>query len=295
MTTRGWGLFVGMVAVWGIPYLFIKVAVEGGLPPAIVAWGRVAIAAALLLPICWWMGQLRGLRAHWRAVVAFSVIEIVIPFPLIATGEQWVSSSLTAILIATVPLMVALIALRFDPSERVGALRLAGLVVGFAGVVVLLGVDVAGRPNELLGAAMILLASVGYAIAPMIVKHRLTDVPPLGPVTGALVAGAILLAPLAAVSAPEAQPTTEALVSVLVLGVVCSAIAFVLFFSLIAEVGPGRATVITYVNPLVAVVLGVVLLDEQVGLTTLLGLVLILAGSWVATRRGPEPAAVQGA
>jgi drug/metabolite transporter (DMT)-like permease len=277
-----------MVLVWGIPYMFIKMAVEGGVPPAMVAWGRVAIAAVLLLPIAWRTGALRGWRAHWRPVVAFAIVEIVVPFPLISAGEQWVTSSLTAILIATVPLMVALMSLRFDPSEGVTRGRLAGLLVGFAGVVVLLGIDVAGRPQELLGAAMILVASVGYAIAPMIVKRSLSDVVPLGPVTGSVVVGALLLAPLALVSAPGMAPTPAALGSVVVLGVVCSALAFLLFFALITEAGPSRATVITYVNPLVAVALGVVLLDERIGAATVAGLVLILTGSWVATRGSAE-------
>jgi drug/metabolite transporter (DMT)-like permease len=288
MTPRGWALFVSMALIWGIPYLLIKVALDEGMPPAIVAWARVVIAAVVLLPLAWWSGALRGLRAHWRPVVAFAVVEIVVPFPLIAAGEQFVSSSLTAILIATVPLMVALLAVRFDASERVSGLRLVGLLVGLGGVAVLLGIDVAGRPEELVGAAMILVASVGYAIAPMIVKQRLSDVPPLGPVTAAVTISAVLLAPLALLSLPAAAaPSPTALGSVAVLGIVCSAIAFLLFFGLIKEVGPGRATVITYVNPLVAVALGVLLLGEHVSAATVAGLALILSGSWIATRRGP--------
>lgn len=287
MTPRGWALFAGVVAVWGIPYFFIKIAVDAGMPPAVVAWGRVALAALVLLPVAWWSGQLRGLREHWKPVAAFAVAEIAIPFPLIAGAEQWVSSSLTAILIATVPLMVAIIALRFDPSEGMSATRLVGLLVGFAGVILLLGLDVGGQPQELLGAAMILLASVGYAIAPMIVKHRLSDLPSLGPVTGALAIGAVLLTPLAAVSAPTGRATPEAIAAVVILGVVCSAIAFVLFFGLIKEAGPSRASVITYITPLVAVALGVAFLDETVGPGTIAGMVLILAGSWIATRTAP--------
>jgi drug/metabolite transporter (DMT)-like permease len=274
-----------MSVIWGIPYLFIKLAVDGGMPPALVAWGRVALAAVVLLPIAWRVGALRGMRSRWRAAAAFGLVEIVVPFPLIAAGEQHLSSSLAAILIATVPLAVALLAIRLDADERVSGGRLIGLVIGLVGVVVLLGIDVAGRADELLGALMILVAALGYAIGPFIVKRWLSGVHSLGPVTVALWVSAIALAPLALLSAPGAAPTAGAIGSVVVLGLVCSAAAFVVFFALIAEAGPGRATVITYVNPVIALVLGVLLIRETVGTATLAGLGLILAGSWLATRR----------
>ncbi len=298
MTRRGWALFGAMSLIWGIPYLFIKLAVDGGVPPTIVAWGRVALAAVVLLPIAWRRGSLRGVRSWWMAAAAFGVAEIVVPFPLIAAGEQRVSSSLAAILIAAVPLVVALLALRFDADERVGGSRFIGLVIGLVGVAVLLGIDVAGRPEELLGAAMILVAAVGYAIGPLIVKRWLSAVAGLGPVTVALCVSAVLLVPPAALSAPAASPTAGALASVVVLGLVCSAAAFVVFFALIAEVGPGRATVITYVNPVVALALGVALINESIGFATMAGLLLILGGSWLATRRArpaPDAAGTRGA
>jgi drug/metabolite transporter (DMT)-like permease len=174
-------------------------------------------------------------------------------------------------------------ALRFDPDERAEGSRLLGLLVGFAGVVTLLGLDVAGRPGELLGAAAILTAAVGYACGPMIIKHRLADLDPLGPVTASLGIATVLLAPAALISAPADVPSADAILSVVVLGLICSALAFLCFFALIADVGPGRATVITYVNPVVAVALGVTLLGERVGATAVAGLLLILAGSWLST------------
>ena len=181
------------------------------------------------------------------------------------------------------PLVVALLAIRFDHAERAHGSRLVGLVVGFAGVVVLLGLDVAGRPGELLGAGAILLAAVGYAAGPMIIKQRLSDLDPLGPVTASMGISMVLLAPFALGTWPEESPGGDAIASVLVLGVVCSAIAFLAFFALIAEAGPGKATIITYVNPVVAVTLGVILLDESVGPSAVAGLLLILAGSWLST------------
>ena len=282
MSARAWTLFAAVSVLWGIPYLFIKLAVED-LSPVMVAWGRIMIAFAVLLPYALHKGALRGLHKRWKAMIVYSVVEIVLPWPLIGFGEQRVSSGLAAILIAAVPLVVALMALRVDPDERAEGARLAGLVVGFAGVVVLLGLDVAGRPGELLGAFAILLAAVGYAAGPMIIKLKLGDLDPLGPVTASMGISALVLTLPAIGSAPTSMPGGDAIASVVVLGLLCSALAFLFFFALINEVGPGRATVITYVNPVVAVALGVTLLGERVGPSAVAGLLLILAGSWLST------------
>jgi drug/metabolite transporter (DMT)-like permease len=282
MSARAWWLFVAVSVLWGIPYLFIKLAVED-LSPVWVAFSRIVVAVALLLPYAWYKGALRGLGRHWKPLLIYSVVEICLPWPLIGFGEQRVSSGLAAILIAAVPLIVALIALRVDHEERAEGARLVGLVVGFGGVVALLGLDVAGRPGELLGALAILLAAVGYSVGPMMIKHRFRQIDPLGPVTASLVISALVLAPAAALSTPSSMPSAGALLSVLVLGVACSALGFLLFFALIHEVGPGRATVITFVNPVVAVALGIALLGEGLGPSAVAGLLLILAGSWLST------------
>ena len=269
MTARGWALFAAVSVIWGMPYLFIKLAVDE-MSPSLVAWSRLAIAAAVLLPIAWKMGALRGLRARWQILAAFAAVEMAIPWPLIGFGEVRISSSLTAILIAAVPLVVALLALRFDHSERPTRTRLVGMLVGFAGVASLVGIDIGGRGAELAGAGAILLAAVCYAIGPMIVKRRLSDVDPLGPVAASLGIAALLVTPFAAADLPETTPSAEAL-------------AFLFFFRLIAEVGPGRATIITYINPVVALALGVAILGENVTTGAVVGLLLILAGSWLST------------
>lgn len=284
MTPRAWLLFAAVSIVWGVPYFFIKVAVDDGVPPAFVAWSRVALGAAVLLPLAWRRGALRGLGGRWGAIAAYTACEVAVPFLLIAIGEQYVSSSLAAILIASMPLMVALLSVRFSPDDKPTGLRLAGLVIGFGGVVVLLGVDVAGRPAELLGAVLVLVATLGYATAPMIINRRLADLDPLGPIAASLALALVLLVPAVAVSPPEEVPSAAALGSLAVLGVVCTALGLVLFFRLIVEAGPSRAAVITYVNPLVAVVLGVLILDERLGATAVAGLLAILGGSWLATR-----------
>jgi drug/metabolite transporter (DMT)-like permease len=280
MSARGWAAFAAMSAIWGIPYLFIKIAVDDGVSPIFVSWARVVLGGAILLALAARAGVLRGLRWRWMAVLA--LVEIVFPFPLIAAGEQRVSSSLAAIVIACVPLIVALIALRFDPAERASGRRLAGLFIGLGGVVALVGIDVAGDGRELVGVGFLIIAAVGYAVGPMVIKAKLGGLDPRASMGGSLALAAIALTPFA-IASPGKSPSAEAIVAIVVLGVVCTALAFVLFSVLIAEAGPGRATVITYVNPVVAVALGVVVLDEHPGAGAVLGLVLILAGSWLST------------
>jgi drug/metabolite transporter (DMT)-like permease len=297
VSARGWILFSAVSVVWGTPYFFIKVAVDADVPPAFVAWTRIVLAAAILLPIAARRGVLRRLEGRGRAIAAYATCEIAVPFTLIAVGERHVSSSLAAILIASMPLVVALLSARLSPDDRPRGLRLAGLFIGLGGVVALLGLDVAGDADELLGAALIAVATLCYATAPLIIERRLADLDPLGPVSVALALATLALLPLALAAPPDTVPSDKALASLAVLGVVCTALGLVLFFSLIAESGPSRASIITYVNPLVAVLLGVLVLDERLGAGSLVGLVLILAGSWLATRRTPGrpvPAAVRG-
>jgi drug/metabolite transporter (DMT)-like permease len=290
MSRRAWLAFAAISAIWGIPYLFIRIAVRGGVTPLVLAWGRVTLAAIVLLALAWRAGTLATLRGRWRWLVAYAVAEVTFPFPLIAAGEERVSSSLAAIIIASVPLIGALLALRFDHSERPTPLRALGLVIGFAGVVALVGIDVAGRGEELLGTGAILLAAVGYAIGPMVIKHRLAGLDPRAMIGASLLVASALLAPGAALDLPSKAPSAGAVVSVIVLGLVCTAAAFVIFTILIHEAGTGRATVITYVNPVVAVALGVALLGERPGAGAVAGLLLILAGSWLSTGgRLPPP------
>ncbi|HYH62494.1 MAG TPA: DMT family transporter [Solirubrobacterales bacterium] len=289
MSRRALILFACVSLLWGVPYLFIEIAVEGGASPLLVGWGRVAIGAAILLPIAWKLGYLRGLRRHTKALVAFAIVECGLPWWLIPLGQEQVSSSLAAILIATLPILTALIALRIDPEERVGGFRLVGLLLGITGVILLLGLDVAGRPGELLGALAILVATACYAVGVFIVKRNFSDVNPIGAVAVALAISTVMLAPAGIASIPGAEISGGAVASIAVLGSFCSALALILFFTLIAEVGPSRASVITYVNPAVAVVLGVTLLGESLGTAAVAGLLLIVAGSWISTGGGMPP------
>ena len=283
MSARAWTAFAAVSTLWGIPYLFIKVAVDDGVPPAVLAFVRVALGGLVLVALAWRAGALDSLRGRWRWLALYAVLEIAIPFPLIATGEQHVASSLAAIIIAAVPLFIALLAIRFDPAERATGSRLVGLVVGLLGVVALVGIDVAGRGDELLGAGAILLAAVGYAAGPMVYKRKLVDLDPRATMGASLLIAAAVLAPLAAADPPSVAPPAEAIVALVILGLFCTAAAFVFFAALITEVGPGRGAVITYVAPVVALALGVTVLGERPGPGAVAGLLLILAGSWLST------------
>lgn len=283
MSARAWTSFAVVSVLWGIPYLFISIAVDHGVSPGFLAWSRVLLGALVLLPFVWRAGLLGSLRPHWRWLLAYAIVEISIPFPLIAFGEERVSSSVAAILIAATPLIVAVLAYAFDHTERVAGRRLAGLIAGFAGVVALVGVDIAGDRDEVIGTIAILIAAIGYALGPMTLQSKLSTLEPRVVMAGALAVAAILLAPLAALTAPDAAFQSEAVASILVLGIFCTAAAFVLFGALVIDVGASRALVITYVAPVVALIAGIAVLSESPGVGTLIGLPLILGGSWLAT------------
>jgi drug/metabolite transporter (DMT)-like permease len=288
MSRRAWSAFAAVSVLWGIPYLFIKIADDGGMPPLVLAWGRVSLGAVVLLLVAWRGGTLTTLRGRGRPLLAFAVLEIAIPFPLIALGETKVASSTAAIVIAAVPLIITLLVLRFEPSERVTGRRLVGLVVGFAGVAALVGVDISGDGGELLGVGAILIAACGYASAPLILKRHLIDLDPTAVMAACLTIAAAILTPFAIVDWPSTAPSTGAFAAVAVLGFVCTALALVLMAILIGLAGPARASVITYINPVIALGLGIVFLSESPGAGSLIGLVLILVGSWISTRASSQ-------
>lgn len=284
MTWRVGATFAALCVVWGLPYFFIKLAVAE-VAPVGVAWARIALGAALLLPVAWKRGSLPEVLRHKRAVCAFAFAELIGPFFLISLGEQWVSSSLTGILIATVPLMVIVLSPLFGVHESLSRRRLVGLVLGFVGVVTLLGLDVVDGSRGWIGAACVVIATVGYAMGSLIVQRHLHGVDELGAVAASLVVATVVLFPPAVLTAPGNVPSHLVLASLVVLGVVCTATALWLYFFLIANIGAARAAVITYVNPAVAALLGVMVLHESFGLGSALGLALILTGSWLATHR----------
>ena len=288
MSRRGWTLFLAMSVIWGVPYLLIKVAVED-LSPVVVVFGRCAIGAALLLPWTIARGHLRPALRHWRWLLAFTLLEMTGPWLLLGYAEQTLSSSLTGLLVAAVPFVAAL-AGRLLGEERLTPVRVAGMGLGVVGIAVLLGLDVGGAAWVPLAA--VALTVIGYGTAPMIVTRKLGDVDGVAASSVALLVTAIVYAPFALTRLDQvAEAPGSALLSVAVLGVVCTAVALSLFFALIREVGPQRALVITFLNPAVAVLLGVLLLDEPFTLGLALGLPLVIAGCVLATRRNESRAA----
>jgi drug/metabolite transporter (DMT)-like permease len=285
MSARGWLLFAALGVIWGVPYFFIKLAVAE-LSPFVVAWGRTVFAIAILLPVACQRGVLRGVAAYRWPLFAFAMLEFVLPFTAIAVGEQWVGSSVAGMLIALVPLSITVLARFFGVHEQLGALRLCGLLIGLGGVALLLGFGAVSGPLGWSGAGCVVLATFGYAAGPLIVQRHLGGLDSLAAVSASACIAGIVLLPLAALHLPRAWPSPLALAAVLFLGVVCTAIAMLLMFRLIAEAGAARASVITYVNPAVATALGVLVLNEPLGWSGAAAFALILLGSWLATLGG---------
>jgi drug/metabolite transporter (DMT)-like permease len=275
--------FAALGVIWGLPYFFIKLAIQE-FSPYVVAWSRVTLAALILLPVAWRRGALRAVNEHKRAMLAFSLAEFVIPFCAISVGERWIDSSVAGILIALVPLTVILLSRFFGVHEPLGIWRLLGLLLGLLGVVALLGLGTISGPLGWAGVGCMLLGTVGYAIGPLIIQRHLQQLDSMGPIAVSLLVSSLLLLIPALATFPHRLPSMLALVSITVLGAVCTALAMLLMFYLVNHAGASRASVITYNNPAVATLLGVGLLHERIGLGGILAFALILLGSWLATR-----------
>ncbi len=285
MSRRGWVLFVAMSVIWGVPYLLIKVAV-GEVSPVVLVFARCVIGAALLLPWTLAKGQLRPALRQWRALVLFTVLEMAGPWFLIAYAEGSLSSSLTGLLVAGVPFVAALAGRLAGEEERLSPIRILGMALGVFGIAVLLGLDIEGA--QLLPLLAIGLVLIGYATGPLVVSRALPEVPGVAASSIALFVTGVVYAPFAVSEFDEVDDvSTHAWLSLIGLGVVCTALALALFFALIREVGPQRSLVITFVNPAVAVLLGVLLLGEPFTLGIAIGLPLVLVGCVLATRRSP--------
>ena len=283
MSGSTWLLFAAMSVIWGIPYLFIKIAVDE-LSPAAVAGSRTLLAALVLIPLAALSGVLRPAIREWRWVAAFGLLEMAGPWLLLGHAETRVSSGFAGLMIATVPIVGVIVArLRGDP-HAFARVRVLGLGVGILGVVCLVGLDSLAGHLDLLSVVELLLVAVGYAVAPVIANTHLARVPSLGVIALSVAGVAVLYLPWTVAGFTPTWPSTQVVASVVVLGLVCTALAFVLFFRLIAEAGPVRATVITFLNPAVAIGLGIVVLSEPLTAGTAVGFPLVLAGAWWATR-----------
>ncbi|HVD02586.1 MAG TPA: DMT family transporter [Candidatus Dormibacteraeota bacterium] len=286
MSRRGWALFLAMCVIWGLPYFLIRVAVADVSPPTLV-FARTAIGALLLMPLAVYRRQLRTVLAAWRPLLAYTAIEIALPWVLLSDAETHLSSSLSGLLVAAVPLVGTVILLRAGRSEHPAGPQLLGLLVGLAGVVAVLGFDLgAVTPVPALEMAVVVVC---YAVGPQLLSRYLSHLPGVGVVACSLALCAVAYLPAAILLAPARPPSLGVVAALVALGVVCTAAAFILFFQLVSEVGAVRATVITYVNPAVAVLLGVTLLHERFGAGTAAGFAMILIGSFLATRVVARP------
>jgi drug/metabolite transporter (DMT)-like permease len=290
VTQRGLVLFALMSVIWGIPYLFIRIAVSE-ISPAFLVLTRTLLATAILLPIALARVDIRPILARWRWLVAFAAIEIAIPWIALGSAEQHLSSSLTGLLIAGVPLVGSAFALATGGADRLGGTGLVGLLIGLVGVAAIVGFDLG--TYDAIALLQIAIVVVGYAVGPAILARRLGGLPAVGVMALSLALTALVYIPIAATQWPSAMPSMNVWVSIVVLAVLCTAVAFLVFAALIDEIGPVRSTLITYINPAVAAVLGVLVLNERLTVPMIVGFVLVLVGSALATRR-PTPAAEEG-
>ena len=273
-----------MAFIWGVPYFLIRVAVKQ-LEPPVVVFGRTVLAAAILGVVAHRRGAIRPALRRWRPVLAFAVVEMAVPWILLTTAEQHLTSGLTALIIASVPVIGAILAFGFGDRAALRLGRVVGISVGLGGVALLVARDLGSAEAPPWGSVVAVLAvCVCYASAPFIVDRKLTGVPSLGVIAVSLGVVSAFYAPIAVASLPAEAPGATALLAVLGLASVCTGLAFVVFFMLLDEVGPARAGLITFANPVVAVALGALFLGERVTLATVVGFLLVLAGCWLATR-----------
>ena len=292
MTRRAIILFAALGVAWGIPYLLIKVAV-GELDPAMVVISRSALGALLLLPLAFARSQVLPVLRRWRPLLVYTVVEIVLPWFFLSSAEQRLPSSTAGLLLAAIPLVGVAVAFFFGRPAKLSAGNWLGILIGMLGVAALVGFDVGG--SDLLGVAELAVTVVGYAIGPAILSRWMSELPGVGVVALSLAITAVIYLPIVTLTGgwPTRWPSTPVIVSIVLLAAVCSALAFVLMFALVAEVGPMRATTITYLNPAVAIAAGVLVLGERITVWTVVGFVLVLGGAFLVTRHraNPEPPA----
>lgn len=281
MDRRSWILVFIVGAIWGASFLFIEIGIRD-MSPSVVAWARVALGAAVLVPFAWYRGVLRVPGATVGLIVFLAATQVAAPFVLIGEGQEEITSSLSGILVASTPLWTALLAIRLDPSQRSEGIQLWGIFAGLLGVGLLLGVDLRGTSAEIIGGTLVLLASLGYAIGGLVTRLKLPGAAGAGVAAWVTLTATILLTPFAILSAPSETPGLGPVAAVVALGIVGTGVAFAIFFELMTTIGPARTFTVTYLSPGFAVVYGAVLLDEPIGIATVAGLALILAGSYLA-------------
>jgi len=290
MSRRAWFLFVLVGFLWGVPYLFIKVAVDpdNGFSPAVVVCLRTAIGAAILIPLAMRQGQLGAAIRGIKYVAPYALLEMIGPWILIGTAEQKISSGLAGLLIASVPIWATIFASMRGDKTVWHHKRLMGIVVGFIGLIAVVGFESIKGSSDPLSIAMVLVAAIGYSYAVMMVQGALPHVSGIAINAVAMAITAIFYLPLTIIQWPTHEISSEAINAIIGLGVLSTGAAFVAFFALAAMIGVARGSLVTYLNTAFAVVLGVIILDEPFTTGLALGLPLVLIGSYFASRKPIE-------
>jgi len=292
LTKKAWGLFLLIGLLWGIPYFFTKIAVDSEAPIPLIVFTRVLIASLILLPIAHYRGVLIPALKHWKVIALFGIGEMVIPWFLIATGQKTLPSSTAALLVATVPLWASIFAYFYGDKTVWHGRRVVGLIAGFLGVFFLVGFEGVGvgasLSEQIVAVVMLLFAALFYAGSVSMINHRLPDVSALAINAIALSVATLVYLPTLFFVLPTAIPPADAIASVFILGAVCTSLAFIIYFKVMAEIGPARASLTVYINTLIAVLLGTIILQEPVTTSMSIGVVLVLLGSFLASRR-PSP------
>ena len=290
MSRRGWFLFSLVGLLWGVPYLFMKVAIEE-LSTAMIVFSRLVIGACFLIPLALKEGALKGAFKYWRYIALYAVLEMVIPWTLITNSQRSLSSGVVALLVATVPIWATLFAHQSGDSTAAHRMRLFGIAIGLIGIALIVGIESISDFTNFLALAQVLIAAASYAWAVNMITRKAPGTSGVAINGIAMTISALIFTPFAIQSWPEQMPSTEVLLSTLGLGLICSGLAFWVFFLVIAEIGPARASLVVYPNTAVAVVLGILILKEEITLALAIGLPLVLAGSYLASRK-PNPAPI---
>ncbi len=284
MTRKSWSLFVAVGILWGIPYLLIRVAVRD-FSPAMVVFSRVLIGALILVPLSMRQKSFSVALRNYKYIFLYAAVEIMGPWFLITKAEMKISSGLAGLLVATVPIWATIYASMTGDKTVWHRKRLMGLVIGFAGLVAVVGIESLSGKNSLWAIFSILVAAVGYALAPNMIMKKLPNVSGLAINALAMTMAALVYSPFAILQWPSGHVSRDSLLSVIALGIFPTAMAFVVFFAVLKEIGPARASLVTYLNTAFAVVLGVLILSEPLTLGIIIGLPLVLAGSYFASRK----------
>lgn len=284
MTRRGWGLFALVGALWGVPYLFMKVAVEELSTPLIV-FARVLIGALVLIPLAFYMKTLTPALKYWRYILLYAVLEMVIPWSLITSSQRDLSSGVVALLVATVPIWATFFAHYSGDTTAAHRTRIFGIAIGLLGIALIVGIESLNDVANIFALFSVLVAAFSYAWAVNMITSKAPDASGVAINGIAMAISTAIFAPFALTNLPKSTPSSDAILATIGLGVLCTAIAFWIFFKVLDEIGPARASLVVYPNTAIAVVLGIILLDEKLTLAIAIGLPLVLVGSYFASRK----------